>query len=411
MRLLRLFAFTISLTLLTHNSASAVNEAGLAGEFLNFGVGARPLGMGRAFTAVADDVDSLYWNPAGLSTYRSSQVAFQHSPLPLEGSFQYLAYSQPLYALGNLGIGIVSLNSDKVPRIDANNIEVGSFDHRETAYMASYANKFKDNKLGLGFTLKMAEKSIAGRSENGFGADVGSLFIVNERVRLGAMVRNLVQPRYGFSTEKEKFPVIARTGASVKFLNQHLTTAIDLEKTVGTAQNPKWHFGVEGYVIENIFLRAGIDQTEITGGMGLRWHSLQFDYGAGYQDLGLINRLSMKVMFGGYEVDVKADPRVFSPVGLKNKVVFKVYTANRDRIVKWIMTIRNAKNEVVQSYQGYDAPPQILEWDGKNAQGQIVEAGRYNYRMLITDRKGQTEKTPSRSIRIVSPTPFEIEAK
>src|SRR5688500_4030369 len=101
--------------------ARAANEAGLPGEFLNFGVGARPLAMGRAFTAVSDDIDALYWNPAGLSTYRSSQVAFQHSPLPLGGAYQYLAYSQPLYALGNFGIGIVNLDSDEVPRIDASN--------------------------------------------------------------------------------------------------------------------------------------------------------------------------------------------------------------------------------------------------------------------------------------------------
>src|SRR5260221_13478775 len=86
-------------------------DAGLPGEFLNVGVGARPLGMGRAFTGVADDIDSIYWNPAGLSTYRSNQLAFQYSPLPVAGSFQYLAYSQPLYAYGNFGISVINLDS------------------------------------------------------------------------------------------------------------------------------------------------------------------------------------------------------------------------------------------------------------------------------------------------------------
>src|SRR5690348_3174315 len=90
-------------------AAVAANDAGLPGEFLDFGAGARPLGMGGAFTAVADDVDSLYWNPAGLATFRSSQVTFQHAPEPLDTSYQYMAYAQPVYALGSIGIGVVTL--------------------------------------------------------------------------------------------------------------------------------------------------------------------------------------------------------------------------------------------------------------------------------------------------------------
>ena len=40
--------------------------AGNAAHFLRFGVGARAMGMGGAFVAVADDVNAAYWNPAGL---------------------------------------------------------------------------------------------------------------------------------------------------------------------------------------------------------------------------------------------------------------------------------------------------------------------------------------------------------
>jgi hypothetical protein len=38
------------------------------------GVGARPLGMGQAFTAVSDDVTSIYWNPAGLGFLKDKEV-------------------------------------------------------------------------------------------------------------------------------------------------------------------------------------------------------------------------------------------------------------------------------------------------------------------------------------------------
>ncbi len=392
------------------SAALAARDAGLPGEFLNYGVGSRPLGMGRAYTGVADDIDSLYWNPAGLSTYRSSQVEFQHSPLVLGGAYQYLAFSQPLYAMGHFGIGAVNLASGNVPRIDSNNVEVGSFSDRETAYLLAYAHRVKE-RFDLGVTAKMAEHSIDGRTARGYGADLGSLYRVSERFKVGAMVRNAVRPVYRYSSDKETFPMIVRTGASMKFFDGHLLTALDVEKTVGARQAPKWHLGMEGYAIQNVFLRLGVDQHEFTGGVGVRWKTMQFDYAAGLQDLDLISRVSMKFYFGGYEADVKAKPAVFSPVGLKNKTNFKIAVRNRQRIVNWILSVRNAKGDVVRSFQGFNAPPSSLEWDARDANDQIVGPGEYVYRMAVTDNKNRTEMTPARSLRIDAPTPFEIEAK
>jgi hypothetical protein len=38
-----------------------------AGEFMAIGIGGRPLGMGGAFTGIANDVTAGYYNPAGLA--------------------------------------------------------------------------------------------------------------------------------------------------------------------------------------------------------------------------------------------------------------------------------------------------------------------------------------------------------
>ena len=48
-------------------SAQTASGAWNAGNFLRFGVGARPLAMGNSFVAIADDATAVYWNPAGLS--------------------------------------------------------------------------------------------------------------------------------------------------------------------------------------------------------------------------------------------------------------------------------------------------------------------------------------------------------
>ena len=41
--------------------------------------GVRSMGMGGAFIAVADDVNTVYWNPAGLSDVREPQIGWQRA--------------------------------------------------------------------------------------------------------------------------------------------------------------------------------------------------------------------------------------------------------------------------------------------------------------------------------------------
>ena len=73
--------------------------------------------------------------------------------------------------------------------------------------------------------------------------------------------------------------------------------------------------------------------------------------------------------------------------------------------------IRKSSGEVVKSFIGYQSPPETLEWDGRNANNKMADPGEYTYRMSLTDSKNVTEMTPARSLRIVGPTPFEIEMK
>src|SRR5580765_1256056 len=50
-----------------------------AGEFLKIPVGARAVAMGGAFTAIADDATSPFWNPAGMVYLPYKEVFLQHA--------------------------------------------------------------------------------------------------------------------------------------------------------------------------------------------------------------------------------------------------------------------------------------------------------------------------------------------
>src|SRR5262249_39187219 len=142
---------------------------------------------------------------------------------------------------------------------------------------------------------------VAGRSARGYGADGGVIYRYNPRLRFGATLRNAIQPGYSFSSEKEVFPRILRTGAAATFYDGQMTVALDMDKTVGVSQSPKYHLGVEGYAIPNIIFRAGINSDEITAGLGIKWRTMQLDYSAGFDDVGLVTRVAFRTYFGGYE--------------------------------------------------------------------------------------------------------------
>jgi len=73
-------------------SFGLADGSGQAGAYLRMGVGARALGMGGAFVAVADDGYSAYWNPAGLAKLQNTQASFMHARLKLDRNFDFINY-------------------------------------------------------------------------------------------------------------------------------------------------------------------------------------------------------------------------------------------------------------------------------------------------------------------------------
>src|SRR5438045_4142227 len=74
----------------------AAKSAGSSGAaFLKIGAGARPAGLGQAYTAIADDANAIYWNTAGLSTIRKNEFVAMRAELFQDLRYHYFAFVHP----------------------------------------------------------------------------------------------------------------------------------------------------------------------------------------------------------------------------------------------------------------------------------------------------------------------------
>ncbi|MBN1326787.1 MAG: UPF0164 family protein, partial [Candidatus Cloacimonetes bacterium] len=85
-------------------SAKIFAKAGTAGlQFLKLGIDARAIGMGEAYTAVTDDISSVYWNPAGLALKPYTQVLLSHTEWVADIRYEYAAMSVP-FSFGTIAL-------------------------------------------------------------------------------------------------------------------------------------------------------------------------------------------------------------------------------------------------------------------------------------------------------------------
>jgi hypothetical protein len=60
---------------------TSLDKQPLFGNPNTFGIGPRAMGMGGAFTAIADDTSAVYWNPAGLAQISSYEISISGAPV------------------------------------------------------------------------------------------------------------------------------------------------------------------------------------------------------------------------------------------------------------------------------------------------------------------------------------------
>lgn len=146
--------------------------------FLSIGQSGRAIGMGSAFVGVANDVSSIYWNPAGLASLKGVHVMFDHTDWIAGIKYNFLAAS---YNLGDLGIVGVSFTSSDVGEMKVTTINQPDgtgevFTVSDASFSIAYALQLTD-KFSIGFNPKFVYQSIWKMDATAFALDLGVQYI------------------------------------------------------------------------------------------------------------------------------------------------------------------------------------------------------------------------------------------
>ena len=125
MKKLTASAIVVGMLLQGQTSLWASGPGTTAADILKIGVGARAIGMGEAYVAQADDVSSLYWNPAGLALMQERQASFMYDQMYQDLKFQNANIGIPLEN-GAIGGSLSYLSYGDIQGFDASGASIGN---------------------------------------------------------------------------------------------------------------------------------------------------------------------------------------------------------------------------------------------------------------------------------------------
>lgn len=142
-------------------------------EALNLETGARPAGLGKAFTAMADDPQALFYNPAGLGLLSRPGVSISHTALFSELSAQSVLGSYPL-GPGSAGLGISYVHSGTFSEI-VNGQETGNpIGYSSFLFLGGYGMRIS-RMIHAGLEVKFLSADLAGNRGAALALDAGIL--------------------------------------------------------------------------------------------------------------------------------------------------------------------------------------------------------------------------------------------
>jgi hypothetical protein len=325
--------------------ATACLSAGrYAGDFMMIGSGVRPLGMGGAYAAIANDGNAIYWNSSGIAQIRETDItvmrAFLYKGL---AAYDNISICQPLPNEVTIGLNLTRLTIDNIPKFNEsylilhsnvderiNNslyhlpgIPDGTIKSTDDLFQFAFSKHFHyDINMGwlyftvpldsyIGANVKYIKRSVGDKIGTGTGFDLSVLLKTDLAVLLdvdglgnlifGSNLQDVsgTEITWGVTENFHKDEILFNTkvGFAVdqpfKSLNSTLTLAYDRDYVYGRV----YHVGLDWNYDSRANLRLGYFDGEYSAGASVKVYGVWIDYAAITNTLGLSNRIGLRLNF------------------------------------------------------------------------------------------------------------------
>jgi len=285
-----------------------------AADWMTYGAGARALGMGGAFVAVADDATAPYWNPAGMPSVERAAVSAMHSY-----TFNGLAAYDSVFGAYNLGAagavggGVLMFRVDDIKDVgrevpgDPNSRPVlkGYFNWADYAFYGSYGRAVLPwLNVGANAVFIMGDHDYEDADSSGQALDVSAKAGPFGPFTFGLNAQNIYSRLKWDTGTVETIPTNVKLGAAyylpVADWDSEFTFAVGTDaKFAGygeaaqvSAGEASFDFcgGGEWWYRRTVAVRLGTERSAFAGGVGLATDALGFAMGIDYaflSDTGL----------------------------------------------------------------------------------------------------------------------------
>ena len=200
--------------------------------------------MANAVVSSTNDVNSTYWNPAGLLNIERDEISLMHSNYFANiANYNYISYAKKVDDESAIGFSLIRFGVDDIMdttqlidnqgNIDFNRIEL--FSAADYAFLFSYAKKNNFLNLSYGLNVKIIRRIIGDFANSwGFGFDLGIQHQNNNGWNFGLMARDITTTYNSWTFDEDRLNDIQN---AIEGQNQQIP-----EKSEITL--PKLQFGV-----------------------------------------------------------------------------------------------------------------------------------------------------------------------
>jgi len=344
---LKVFFWSLLFTGWAYQSVSANNYTA---SFLEIGVGARSMAMGGAFSSLANDGSAFYWNPAGISLLKSTQISGMYGSMfgstrePL-GTYHFIGGSHPLQGDAAIAFNWIRFSVDDIPlfseltgdsywdrlhnpSLRPDGKPEGYIADIEDAFFFSFS-KLTRWQIDLGWTyhkvrvempfgvnIKWIRQTLGDGEASGLGIDFGTMlrfnagdFVDSDRfgiLSIGIHLQDLTGTTMTWNTRhQDPIPINMKLGISYT----HPIPKIKGCFSIAYDRDSRWygrnHWGIELQGFQTLGLRLGFDQQQnpdetapwnLTCGIGIQLWKTIFDYAFLSHELGSVHRINCSIL-------------------------------------------------------------------------------------------------------------------